>query len=185
MKTKLTEITPGTIIHCKNYEERVALYTELSRLGYMHKSTDNLENFAGSKFGDNEAFYVIWDLDEATWGFAIGINMSDAIEFGDLILPKSCSVQEVKRLTHKTKDEASYTPNMGVRHCQCVNKLGQYEDTRLIPEQIIEIDRLYRERCEEVEGLKKEIEALRIAQRNAPSAEFSDAFIKENEELEY
>ena len=37
-------------------------------------------------------------------------------------------------------------------------RLKVYEDTGLTPEQMIEMDRLYAEKCEEVEGLKRKYE---------------------------
>lgn len=40
-----------------------------------------------------------------------------------------------------------------------IKRLGEYEDTELTPEQIVEIDRLYREKCEEVEKLKEQLNA--------------------------
>lgn len=41
-------------------------------------------------------------------------------------------------------------------------RLKGYEDTNLTPEQIVEIDKLYRKKCEELERLKKYLPAFRI-----------------------
>ena len=51
-----------------------------------------------------------------------------------------------------------------------VKKLGQYEDTGLTPEQVVEMDRLYREKCEELarlEGFALVAENDRLRRRNA------------------
>ena len=41
-------------------------------------------------------------------------------------------------------------------------RLCEYERTNLTPEQIVEIDKLYRKKCEELERLKKYLPAFRI-----------------------
>ena len=41
------------------------------------------------------------------------------------------------------------------------NKLKEYEDLEITPEQVREISRLYKEKCEEVARLEKEIEKLK------------------------
>ena len=38
-----------------------------------------------------------------------------------------------------------------------VDKLAEYENTKLTPEQIIQIDTLYAEKCEELAAVKKEL----------------------------
>lgn len=43
-----------------------------------------------------------------------------------------------------------------------LRKCKAYEDTNLTPEQIVEIDKLYRKKCEELERLKKYLPAFRI-----------------------
>lgn len=40
-----------------------------------------------------------------------------------------------------------------------IQKLAAYEDTGLTPEQVVEMDRLYREKCEEVAKMKAELKA--------------------------
>ena len=56
----------------------------------------------------------------------------------------------MERLTHKARFDAGYKANRNVPRWQCIDRLGQYEDTGLTPEQIREIDRLYAEKCKEV-----------------------------------
>lgn len=43
---------------------------------------------------------------------------------------------------------------------QCFNKLGEYENTAITPEQIREIDRLYAEKCKELANITAELEKL-------------------------
>lgn len=40
-------------------------------------------------------------------------------------------------------------------------RLSAYEDTGITPEQIVEIDKLYAEKCREAAGLQKELENLK------------------------
>jgi hypothetical protein len=72
----------------------------------------------------------------------------------------------MERLTQKNEAGGYYYPEcfredkcggMGTEKCETCDfsekicqKLGQYEDTGLTPEQIREMDRLYREKCEEL-----------------------------------
>lgn len=79
----------------------------------------------------------------------------------------------MERLTTKLNDGA-YVPNVGLY--DITDRLGEYEDTDLTPEQIIELDKLYRQKCEElnrekvrtvelvntIESLKKVIAATEI-----------------------
>lgn len=44
---------------------------------------------------------------------------------------------------------------------ECFEKLAEYEDTGLAPEQIREMDRLYRAKCEEVSKYKKALEEMK------------------------
>ena len=51
-----------------------------------------------------------------------------------------------------------------------IQRLGEYEDTELTPEQIVELDRLYREKCEELDrrsGFALVLENDRLRRRNA------------------
>ena len=43
----------------------------------------------------------------------------------------------MERLTHKARYEAGYKPNKDVKDWQVADRLGAYENTRLIPEQIM------------------------------------------------
>lgn len=61
----------------------------------------------------------------------------------------------MERLTHKAIFRAGYKANRNVPLWECIDKLGQYEDTGLTPEQIREIDRLYAEKCKEVAEYRK------------------------------
>lgn len=47
------------------------------------------------------------------------------------------------------------TSSKGNNSVSCIYKLADYEDTGLTPEQIIEIDRLYAEKCTELAECKK------------------------------
>ncbi len=70
------------------------------------------------------------------------------------------------RLTHvtngfgavPTKYDLTFTLNARTvkGEQEILDRLGEYEDTGLTPEQIREMDKLYREKCEEVNELKKE-----------------------------
>lgn len=74
----------------------------------------------------------------------------------------------MKRLTawkdgHAYYPECFEEPCVGVgcekKNCKLETKicetLAKYEDTKLTPEQLIDIDRLYLEKCEEVERLRE------------------------------
>lgn len=63
----------------------------------------------------------------------------------------------MERLTHKAIFRAGYKANRNVPLWECIDKLGQYEDTGLTPEQIREIDRLYAEKCKEVAEYRKRL----------------------------
>lgn len=87
---RLKEITPGMVIHCKNYDEKKALLEEAERLGYIwyftkKKPTDHINNTgntihfyaSGTKplLADYKHITHSWNVDDA------------ATEFSDLILP--------------------------------------------------------------------------------------------------
>lgn len=70
----------------------------------------------------------------------------------------------MKRLTKKghlyTYDQVfRYICSLNI--AQCLNMLRQYEDTGLTPDQILEIDKLYAEKCREVAELQKAAEQYR------------------------
>ena len=67
----------------------------------------------------------------------------------------------MERLTHRYRDGVAWVSlnkvyKMGKNKCvgEPISVLAAYEDTGLTPEQIQEIDRLYAEKCREVEELK-------------------------------
>lgn len=62
---------------------------------------------------------------------------------------------QMERCTHKARFKAGYKANRNVPLWQCLDRLGQYEDTGLTPEQIREIDHLYSEKCREVAEYRK------------------------------
>lgn len=67
----------------------------------------------------------------------------------------------MKRLTKKghlyTYDQVfRYICSLNI--AQCLNRLRQYEDLELTPDEIMEIDNLYAEKCREVAELQKEAE---------------------------
>ena len=78
---RLKEIKPGMAIHCKNDEEKKALYQELCRIGNIRTDLyeDSFPNFKNNRFS-----YLIKDLKNQTWGIADCAT----VEFSDLILPE-------------------------------------------------------------------------------------------------
>ena len=78
---RLKEIKPGMAIHCKNDEEKKALYQELCRIGNIRTDLyeDSFPNFKNNRFS-----YLIKDLKNQTWG----ISDCATVEFSDLILPE-------------------------------------------------------------------------------------------------
>lgn len=64
----------------------------------------------------------------------------------------------MERLTRKARYEAGYKLNRGAQIWQVIDRLAEYEDLGVTPEQIREIDRLYAEKCGEVEELKTKYE---------------------------
>ena len=78
---RLKEIKPGMVIHCKNDEEKKALYQELCRIGNIRTDLyeDSFPNFKNNRFS-----YLIKDLKNQTWG----IDDCATVEFSDLILPE-------------------------------------------------------------------------------------------------
>ena len=70
----------------------------------------------------------------------------------------------MKRLTEKghfyTEDQV-FRNICALNISQCLNRLRQYEDTELTPDQILEIDELYAEKCREVAELQTAAEPYR------------------------
>ena len=96
---KLKEIKPGMVIHCKNDEEKKALYQELCRIGNIRTDLyeDSFPNFKNNRFS-----YLIKDLKNQTWGIADCAT----VEFSDLILPE-LTAEEVLNTCHKICEENS------------------------------------------------------------------------------
>lgn len=74
------------------------------------------------------------------------------------------------RLTWKNPDGTWGLNNMDIKEVPsklygAVCKLKDYEETGLMPEQIVEMDELYAEKCKEVAKLQKELEASRERQK--------------------
>lgn len=61
----------------------------------------------------------------------------------------------MERLTKKLEHFGGYSARLSKTIWQCIDRLGQYEDTGLTPEQIREIDQLYSEKCREVAEYQK------------------------------
>lgn len=77
------------------------------------------------------------------------------------------------RLTWKNPDGTWGLNNMDIQNVPrelygAVCKLKDYEKTGLMPEQIVEMDELYLEKCKEVAKLQKELEAERYDNRWIP-----------------
>ena len=72
----------------------------------------------------------------------------------------------IQGIPKKCVDCPEYSDCCGNLQCDevdnCLKRLKAYEDTGLTPEQMIEIDRMYREKCEEVEQLKKQLQIKRF-----------------------
>lgn len=69
------------------------------------------------------------------------------------------------RLTWKNPDGTWGLKNMDIKDVQrelygVVCKLKDYEETGLMPEQIVEMDELYTEKCKEVAKLQKQMKSL-------------------------
>lgn len=66
------------------------------------------------------------------------------------------------RLTYKIVSEAlEYDWKDNVALADLINRLGHYENTGLTPEQLLETDKMYLEKCEEVNQLKEQLELSR------------------------
>lgn len=63
----------------------------------------------------------------------------------------------MERLTKKLEHFGGYSARLSKTIWQCIDRLGQYEDTGLTPEQIREIDQLYSEKCREVAEYQKKL----------------------------
>ena len=70
------------------------------------------------------------------------------------------------RLTYKIASEVlEYDWKDNVPLANLINRLGHYEDIGLAPEQLLEVDKLYAEKCREVAELKKRQRWIPVEER--------------------
>ena len=107
---KLKEIKPGMVIHCKNDEEKKALYQELCRIGNIRTDLyeDSFPNFKNNRFS-----YLIKDLKNQTWGIADCAT----VEFSDLILPE-LKAEEVLQIASEICKDTSHCADCPI-HGNC------------------------------------------------------------------
>ena len=124
---KLKEIKPGMVIHCKNDEEKRALYQELCRIGNIRTDLyeDSFHNFKNNRFS-----YLIKDLKNQTWGIADCAT----VEFSDLILPELSAGEAIKIFGEICKGSCQACPLYAVEPYEACENLC-YEN----PEKIVEI----------------------------------------------
>ena len=124
---KLKEIKPGMVIHCKNDEEKRALYQELCRIGNIRTDLyeDSFPNFKNNRFS-----YLIKDLKNQTWGIADCAT----VEFSDLILPELSAGEAIKIFGEICKGSCQACPLYAVEPYEACENLC-YEN----PEKIVEI----------------------------------------------
>ena len=124
---KLKEIKPGMVIHCKNDEEKKALYQELCRIGNIRTDLyeDSFPNFKNNRFS-----YLIKDLKNQTWGIADCAT----VEFSDLILPELTAEEAIKIFGEICKGSCQACPLYAVEPYEACENLC-YEN----PEKIVEI----------------------------------------------
>ena len=124
---KLKEIKPGMAIHCKNDEEKKALYQELCRIGNIRTDLyeDSFPNFKNNRFS-----YLIKDLKNQTWGIADCAT----VEFSDLILPELTAEEAIKIFGEICKGSCQGCPLYAVEPYEACENLC-YEN----PEKIVEI----------------------------------------------
>ena len=124
---RLKEIKPGMAIHCKNDEEKKALYQELCRIGNIRTDLyeDSFPNFKNNRFS-----YLIKDLKNQTWGIADCAT----VEFSDLILPELTAEEAIKIFGEICKGSCQACPLYAVEPYEACENLC-YEN----PEKIVEI----------------------------------------------
>ena len=124
---RLKEIKPGMVIHCKNDEEKRALYQELCRIGNIRTDLyeDSFPNFKNNRFS-----YLIKDLKNQTWGIADCAT----VEFSDLILPELTAEEAIKIFGEICKGSCQACPLYAVEPYEACENLC-YEN----PEKIVEI----------------------------------------------
>lgn len=124
---RLKEIKPGMVIHCKNDEEKKALYQELCRIGNIRTDLyeDSFPNFKNNRFS-----YLIKDLKDKTCGVADCAT----VEFSDLILPELTAEEAIKIFGEICKGSCQACPLYAVEPYEACENLC-YEN----PEKIVEI----------------------------------------------
>lgn len=124
---RLKEIKPGMVIHCKNDEEKKALYQELCRIGNIRTDLyeDSFPNFKNNRFS-----YLIKDLKNQTWGIADCAT----VEFSDLIMPDLSAGEAIKIFGEICKGSCQACPLYAVEPYEACENLC-YEN----PEKIVEI----------------------------------------------
>ena len=87
----------------------------------------------------------------------------------------------MERLTRKYSDGTLFEPlyqingrKEYVTTKEILEKLEQYEDLEITPDQVREMSRLYQEKCEEVARLEKRIEELDYIEYGCTSCIFDD-----------
>ena len=128
---RLKEIKPGMVIHCKNDEEKKALYQELCRIGNIRTDLyeDSFPNFKNNRFS-----YLIKDLKNQTWGIADCAT----VEFSDLIIPE-LTVEEVLKIRNEL-DAAFVRDYLGIFCEMSLDKILR----NATPEQIIDMCRQWK-----------------------------------------
>lgn len=124
---RLKEIKPGMVIHCKNDEEKKALYQELCRIGNIRTDLyeDSFPNFKNNRFS-----YLIKDLKNQTWGIADCAT----VEFSDLIIPELTAEEAIKLFGEICKGSCQWCPFYAVEPYEACENLC-YEN----PDKIVEI----------------------------------------------
>ena len=147
---KLKEIKPGMVIHCKNDEEKKALYQELCRIGNIRTDLyeDSFPNFKNNRFS-----YLIKDLKNQTWGIADCAT----VEFSDLILPELTAEEAIKIFGEICKGSCQACPLYAVEPYEACENLC-YEN----PEKIVEILAQWKSEHEKKEPEIETVDICRI-----------------------
>ena len=147
---RLKEIKPGMVIHCKNDEEKRALYQELCRIGNIRTDLyeDSFPNFKNNRFS-----YLIKDLKNQTWGIADCAT----VEFSDLILPELSAGEAIKIFGEICKGSCQACPLYAVEPYEACENLC-YEN----PEKIVEILAQWKSEHEKKEPEIETVDICRI-----------------------
>ena len=147
---RLKEIKPGMVIHCKNDEEKRALYQELCRIGNIRTDLyeDSFPNFKNNRFS-----YLIKDLKNQTWGIADCAT----VEFSDLIIPELTAEEAIKLFGEICKGSCQACPLYAVEPYEACENLC-YEN----PEKIVEILAQWKSNHEKKEPEIETVDICRI-----------------------